>query len=127
MLCFSRSIILHIGARQPKRLRKSTLDVSHKPTYSISVIRSFRSKALKRFAATGNGSKLPVQNHDRLRRLLDRLEASVVPEDMNLPGYRFHGLQGDPKRYAADASASYRLAFAWDGVDAIDVDLEDYH
>ncbi len=91
------------------------------------MIRSFRSKALRAFAATGDGKKLPVANHARLRRMVARLEASVVPEDMNLPGYRFHGLAGKPKRYAVDASGNYRLTFGWDGVDAIDVDLEDYH
>lgn len=91
------------------------------------MIRSFRSKALRRFAETGDGSKLPIRNVDRLERMLARLDAAAVPEDMNLPGYRFHSLRGNPKRYAADASANYRLTFGWDGQDAVDVDVEDYH
>lgn len=91
------------------------------------MIKSFRSKALRRFAATGDGSKLPVRKSDRLERMLARLDAAKVPEDMNLPGYRFHGLRGTPKRYATDASGNYRLIFGWKGEDAFDVDLEDYH
>jgi proteic killer suppression protein len=91
------------------------------------MIRSFRSRALRRFAEAGDASKLPVRNHDRVRRLLARLDASVGPEDMNLPGLRFHGLKGKPKRWAVDASGNYRLTFGWEGEDAIDVDLEDYH
>lgn len=91
------------------------------------MIKSFRSKVLRKFAETGDGKKLPVANHARIRRMVERLEASVVPEDMNLPGYRFHGLAGKPKHYAVDASGNYRLTFGWDGVDATDVDLEDYH
>lgn len=91
------------------------------------MIRSFRSKALKVFVAKGDGSKLPVRNADRLRRQLVRLEFALFPEDMNLPGYRFHGLQGRPKRYAVDVSGNFRLTFGWDGEDAVDVDLEDYH
>jgi toxin HigB-1 len=91
------------------------------------MIKSIRSKALRRFAEKGDASKLPVPNHARVRRMLDRLEASVKPEDMNLPGYRFHGLEGERKRYATDASGNYRPTFGWEEGDAIDVDLEDYH
>jgi proteic killer suppression protein len=46
---------------------------------------------------------------------------------MHLPGYRFHGLNTKPKRYAVDASGNYRVTWAWDEGDAIDVDIEDYH
>ena len=91
------------------------------------MIRSFRSKALRQFAEEGDASKLPIPNKDRVRRLLARLDAAAKPEDMNLPGLRFHGLQGKPRRWAVDASGNYRLTFGWDGEDAIDVDLEDYH
>ena len=47
---------------------------------------------------------------------------------MDLPGLRFHALKGaDKGRYAVWASENWRLTFGWDGVDAIEVDLEDYH
>jgi len=47
---------------------------------------------------------------------------------MNLPGYRWHPLKGAQKgRYACDVSGNERLTFGFDGKDAIDVDLEDYH
>ena len=50
------------------------------------------------------------------------------PEDMNLPGFRFHALVGrDKGRYAINASGNWRITFGWIEVDAIDVDLEDYH
>ena len=91
------------------------------------MVRSFRSKALRLFAERGDGSKLPTANADRVRRILVRLDAAGKPEDMNLPGFRFHGLKGSPKRYAVDASGNYRVTFGWDGEDAIDVDLLDYH
>jgi len=46
----------------------------------------------------------------------------------NGKGWRFHALKGQAKgRYAVDASGNWRITFAWDGEDAIDVDLEDYH
>ncbi len=84
---------------------------------------------MRRLWELGDGSKLPVANVARAERILARLDAAIVPEDMNLPGYRFHGLHGNPKRYAVDASGNYRVTFAWDHAagDAIDVDIEDYH
>lgn len=47
---------------------------------------------------------------------------------MNIPGLRFHSLKGrEHGRYAVDASGHWRITFAWDDEDAVDVDLEDYH
>ena len=92
------------------------------------MIRSFRSKALRRFVEQGDASKLSVPNIRRVETILARLDSAMVPEDLNLPGYRFHGLKGKDKgRYAVDASGNWRITFGWDGKDAIDVDLEDYH
>ena len=92
------------------------------------MIRSFRSKALRRFAKQGDASKLSVSNVRRVAIILAHLGGAVSPEDMNLPGYRFHGLKGrDKGRYAVDASGNWRITFGWDGKDAVGVDLEDYH
>lgn len=95
--------------------------------YNVSMIRTFTSKPLEAFAIQGDGSKLPVKNHSRVRRILLALDAATKPEDMHLPGLRFHGLNAKPKRYAVDASGNYRVTWAWDEGDAIDVDIEDYH
>lgn len=92
------------------------------------MIRSFKSRALKRFAESGDSSKLGVQKPDRIRRILLRLDAAVVPAQMNAPGLRFHPLRGKDKgRFAVWASENYRITFGWSGEDAIEVDLEDYH
>jgi toxin HigB-1 len=56
------------------------------------------------------------------------LDDASRPEDMNLPGFRFHALVGrDKGRYAVTASGNWRITFGWIEGDAIDVDLEDYH
>lgn len=92
------------------------------------MIRSFRSKALKQFATTGNASRLSVQNHERVRRILFDLDAAMKADDLNLPGYRFHTLKGrDKGRFSVWVSGNYRITFSFDGEDAIGVDLEDYH
>jgi len=92
------------------------------------VIKSYRSRPLRLFAERGDASKLSVQNTPRLQRILNALDAARRPEDMNIPGLRFHALKGDAKgRYAVDASGNWRITFGWQGLDAIDLDLEDYH
>lgn len=63
----------------------------------------------------------------RLGRILNALDVATTPDDMNIPGLRFHSLSGDRKgRYAVDASGNWRVTFGWDGEDDIDIDLEDY-
>lgn len=96
-------------------------------TLQKTVIKSFRSKPLRVFFETGDGSKLPVPNIARVRRQLNALDAATAPEQMAVPGWRFHPLRGKPKRYAVDASGNYRMTFGFKGEDAIEVDLEDYH
>jgi len=60
--------------------------------------------------------------------MLDRLDAAARPEDMNLPGYRFHRLTGERKgTFAVSVTGNWRITFRFDGEDAVDVDLEDYH
>jgi toxin HigB-1 len=90
------------------------------------VIRSFRDKGLERSFATGDGRRLSVQNTRRIANILRALDDASRPEDVNLPGFRFHSLVGrDRGRYAVNASGNWRITFGW--YDAIDVDLEDYH
>jgi proteic killer suppression protein len=92
------------------------------------MILSFRNKALKRFASTGDRSRLAVQKPERIRRILLLLDSASRPADMAVSGMRFHALTGrDKGRYSVWASENYRITFGWDGEDAIEVDLEDYH
>jgi proteic killer suppression protein len=71
------------------------------------VIRSFRDKALERFFRTQDGRRLRVQNTRRIANILRALDDASRPEDMNLPGFRFHALVGrDKGRYAVNASGN---------------------
>ena len=64
----------------------------------------------------------------RWRPTVRALDDASRPEDMNLPGFRFHALVGrDKGRYAVSASGNWRVTFGWIEGDAIDVDREDYH
>lgn len=92
------------------------------------MIRSFRHKGLEAFFTKDDTRKVPADRLARITRLLDRLEASKMPQDMNLPGFDFHPLKGSRKgTYAVSVSGNWRLTFRFDGEHACDVDLEDYH
>jgi proteic killer suppression protein len=47
---------------------------------------------------------------------------------MNLPGYRLHPLKGDLKGFwSVTVRANWRIVFRFQGPDAFDVELTDYH
>ena len=107
---------------------KAFVDTCKLLPYIASVIRSFRDKALERFFETGDGRRLSVQNTRRIANILRALDDASRPEDMNLPGFRFHALAGrDKGRYAVSVTGNWRITFGWTEGDATDVDLEDYH
>ncbi|MEE9254324.1 MAG: type II toxin-antitoxin system RelE/ParE family toxin [Pseudomonadales bacterium] len=92
------------------------------------MIRSFLHRGLERFFTRSDHRGIPAQYMARLTRMLDRLEAATRPEDMNLPGFRFHPLKGNRRgTYAVSVSGNWRLTFRFDGPDATHVNLEDYH
>jgi toxin HigB-1 len=61
------------------------------------MIRTYRSKALRHFVELGDASKLNVPNIRRIERIVTELDIAKLPEDMNSPGLRFHGLKGKDK------------------------------
>lgn len=88
----------------------------------------FRHKGLQRFFETGDHRGIDTKHAPRIRRLLDRLDASTEPQDMNLPGLGFHPLKGDRKGvYAVEVSGNWRMTFRYAPDGAYDVNLEDYH
>jgi proteic killer suppression protein len=52
----------------------------------------------------------------------------AVLEHMNLPGFRLHQLKGDLRGFwAVTVRANWRIIWRFDGADAVDIDLIDYH
>jgi toxin HigB-1 len=94
------------------------------------MIKTFRSKALRNYWTKNDASALPADHLKRLKLRLTALDAAKSPTEMNVPGWRFHGLAGDQAgRFSVTVTGNWRLTFAWDqgGPAAIDVDYEDYH
>jgi proteic killer suppression protein len=92
------------------------------------VIRTFRHKGLRRLFEAGDASGINAQFVAKLTRQLTVLHSSTSPEDMDLPGYKLHPLKGERKgQWSVSVSANWRLVFAFEAGDAINVDLVDYH
>jgi proteic killer suppression protein len=92
------------------------------------LIKSFKSRALKMFWEKDDASKLDAKQVARIRRRLDALHAASVPEDMNIPGFDFHGLKGRRKGvYTVHVNGPCCITFEWEAPDAVRVDFEQYH
>ena len=92
------------------------------------MIKTFRHKGLKQLFETGRSSRVAADLTRRLIRQLDLLNRATGSSDMNLPGYRLHELKRDRKgTWSISVSGNWRLTFTFQGADAHDVDLEDYH
>ena len=88
----------------------------------------FRHKGLERLFASGDTRGVSAQQAKRLRRLLASLSTATSPLNMNIAGYRLHRLSGEREgQWAVSVSGNWRLVFRFDGENATDVDLVDYH
>ena len=76
----------------------------------------------------GRSSKIDAKMHRRIFVRLDRLDVAVRPEEMNVPGFDFHALQGfNPKRYSVHVNGPWCITFEFDDGEACRVDFEQYH
>jgi toxin HigB-1 len=92
------------------------------------MILRFRHKGLERLFTSGDARAVNAQHAKRLRRLLASLAAATNPLNMNIAGYQLHPLAGERKdEWAVSVSGNWRLVFRFDGENATDVDLVDYH
>ncbi len=92
------------------------------------MIKSFKHKGLEKLFHKDDRSRINPKHAAKLARILDRLDASVGPQDMNLPGYRLHELSGKGKgTWSVWVTGNWRVTFQFDGPDAVVVDYRDYH
>jgi toxin HigB-1 len=93
------------------------------------MIVGFKHRGLERFFESGTTRARGIQakHVNCIRMILARLSAATSPQDMNLPGLVLHELTGQRKgTWSMSVSGNWRITFAFDGVDACDVNLEDY-
>ena len=92
------------------------------------MIAGFRNKALKRLWENNDERGVNAQHLNKIGRILAALDDAIRPEDMSIPSYKLHKLHGDhPPRWSVWVNGNWRITFAFENNEAIDVDYEDYH
>ena len=91
-------------------------------------IKSFQHKGLKQFFETGSKAGINPKHAERLQVQLALLDAALLPDDLDLPGYRLHQLVGSQAgRWSIKVQANWRLTFDFADGNAEIVNYEDYH
>ena len=92
------------------------------------MIRSFKHRGLKRLYERGDRSGIRPDLLDTVEDILARLDEADAPQALNLPGYRLHPLKGDLSGFwSVTVRANWRVIFRFQGADAFDIELIDYH
>ena len=91
------------------------------------MILSFRSKALAKLWDSNDGSKIRPDLLERVRLRLDVIHRAKSLDQMNVPGFDFHRLQGKPVRHSVHVNGPWCVTFEWDGQDAVRLELEQDH
>lgn len=92
------------------------------------MIKSFKHKGLEQFFTKDNRKLLDIRDISRITRILDRLDAAVVANDMSVPGWDYHELKGNRKGvWSVAVRKNWKITFRFVNGDAHDVNFEDYH
>ena len=92
------------------------------------MIKSFKHKGLQSLFETELKKGVIADHVSKLMRILDRLDASTKPQDMNLPGYYLHQLSGKNRStWSVRVSGNWRVTFMFEDEDAVFADYKDYH
>lgn len=92
------------------------------------MIKSFNHKGLQSFFERGSKAGIQPHHASKLSRQLARLDVAKTPEDMNIPGWKLHGLTGSlAGHYSITVDGNWRMTFRFDDGDAVLVDYQDYH
>ncbi len=96
--------------------------------HTIHMIKIWKHKGLRFFFQNGITSGIQTKHQTKLKIILQLLDAAAQPEDMDLPGMRFHPLKGQlNKHYSVTVNANWRIIFSFEGKEATLVDYLDYH
>jgi proteic killer suppression protein len=91
------------------------------------VIQSFRHKALKKLFA-GQPKGIEASLRRRVEEILFLLESATSAESLALPGLQLHELKGDQQGvWSVAVNKNWRITFRFEGSNASEVDLVDYH
>lgn len=97
-------------------------------TRDVQVIKTFADKNTQKIAQ-GKRVRAWASIERQIQRKLEYLKAAVELGDLRAPpGNRLEQLQGDRQgQYSIRINDQYRICFRWEGGDAYDVEVTDYH
>jgi proteic killer suppression protein len=92
------------------------------------VILNFKDAETQKVFETGKSRRFGSIARIAARRLGAISFAKTVEDLRNPPGNRLEALRGDRKgQYSIRINDQYRVCFKWNGEDAMDVEIVDYH
>jgi len=84
-------------------------------------------KGLKELFEDSKSIKVQKLLVARILRRLDAIDSAKSLDDLKVPGFNFHGLEGVPKRYSIHINGPWCLTFEWREENAYRLNLENYH
>lgn len=105
------------------------LAIRKRHVYAGDMIRSFADKATERLSMTGQSKRLPQEIHQRAMMRLSRLAEATVIDDLRFPpSHRLEALKGSRTgQWSIRINDQWRLCSRFDGGNAFDVEIVDYH
>lgn len=92
------------------------------------MIRTFKHRGLKRLNEDGDGRGIRPDLVDTVERILSVLDDANTAQALNIPRYHLHPLKGDLKGlWSVTVRSNWHIVFRFEGTDAFDVELIDYH
>jgi proteic killer suppression protein len=93
------------------------------------MIKTFADKRPRELYLTGKAKRFPPDVANRAARKLEYVELATSLDDLKVPpGNRLHRLEGDREgQYAIAINDQWRICFRFEGGDAYDVEVCDYH
>lgn len=92
------------------------------------MIKSFKCKDTEELYNTGESRKFKAIERVALRKL-DMIQAAIKVDTLRIPpANHLELLKGDREgQYSIRINDQWRICFRWDGTDALDVEIVDYH
>lgn len=93
------------------------------------MIKSFSDKETEKLFHREHSRRIPQDIERSARRKLEVLNAAGSIQDLRVPpANRLEKLKGDKRdKYSIRINDQWRICFHWDGADAHDVEIVDYH
>lgn len=117
-----------VTKREPELTQVLTIAQQRIQRYDEYMIKTFKHKGLQKFFTTGSTVGIQSAHKLRIEERLQALHTAISVDDMDLPGWRLHGLKGDRAGlWAINVSGNWRIVFEFVDGHAYIVNYEDYH